>query len=433
MKRLGIIVPYRRRHEHLKLFLQRAVDYCTVQGYTFRIIIVEQDSGSAFNRGMLCNIGYKEAKRRRCDYVVFHDVDMLPVDVDYSFEEHPVHLASDEIPFESYFGGMTLFPAKDFEKINGFSNLYWGWGFEDDDLRYRCVKHGIKFDIQPETPKDSKTVLAIFNGVDAYAELNNVINFNRDFDIKIKTQLDRLTFDHEQPSDTFPIFSIKGNDFILSYSSFNRFHLQFFDNYGTYHDIFTDIVSTSITELRVSYSNEDKKVTLFLNGKEEGSVELPTSIFKYLKGNPILLGTNPDKSKFFKGTIDQVTISNGYRPIVEYLNTSEGREYRFVDLSGRDNHANLINVYFDKFKPPVNYNGYVPFRRHSKIYYLKHQKEGFDGGRWKDDLTRWNQLRYNNEVLVGGHDNLEDGLSTCKFTLHSKRSTKNIIHLKVGI
>ncbi len=70
---------------------------------------------------------------------------MLPTKVDYNYSEHPVHLASilvnedntQKSIFEQYFGGVTLFPTETFEKINGYSNKYWGRGFEDDDLLWR--------------------------------------------------------------------------------------------------------------------------------------------------------------------------------------------------------------------------------------------------------------------------------------------------------
>ena len=126
MHKLGIVVPYRDRYKHLQIFLNAIVPYLNNQNIDYKVFIIEQDNNKAFNRGALCNVGFKVAKEYECDYVVFHDVDMIPLNVDYSYSETPVHLASDKLPFDTYFGGITLFPVKDFEKINGFSNNYWG-------------------------------------------------------------------------------------------------------------------------------------------------------------------------------------------------------------------------------------------------------------------------------------------------------------------
>lgn len=41
------------------------------------------------------------------------------------------------LPYATIFGGAGAFLKKDFENINGFSNEFWGWGGEDDDLYHR--------------------------------------------------------------------------------------------------------------------------------------------------------------------------------------------------------------------------------------------------------------------------------------------------------
>ena len=80
MKKLGIIVPYRNRHSHLTEFKKQITSYLDDNSYdNYVIIIVEQYKVGLFNRGMLLNIGFKEAKKQNCDYVVFHDVDMKPL------------------------------------------------------------------------------------------------------------------------------------------------------------------------------------------------------------------------------------------------------------------------------------------------------------------------------------------------------------------
>ena len=144
-KKLGVIVPYRNRPEHLDLFKRRITRYLERHEIPYELIIIEQDNAKMFNRGMLLNIGFSYAKKMKCDYVVFHDIDMIPIDVDYSYSEFPIHLATGFINskreiFDTYFGGVTMFPIDLFEKIDGYSNKYWGWGYEDDDLLLRCVK-----------------------------------------------------------------------------------------------------------------------------------------------------------------------------------------------------------------------------------------------------------------------------------------------------
>jgi predicted glycosyltransferase involved in capsule biosynthesis len=54
-----------------------------------------------------------------------------------------------KLPYETYFGGVTLFDKESFKKINGFSNQYWGYGGEDDDLYLRCIAMGIKISRTP--------------------------------------------------------------------------------------------------------------------------------------------------------------------------------------------------------------------------------------------------------------------------------------------
>ena len=36
-------------------------------------------------------------------------------------------------------GGVLSMRVQHFQRLNGYSNLYWGWGAEDDDMAYRCV------------------------------------------------------------------------------------------------------------------------------------------------------------------------------------------------------------------------------------------------------------------------------------------------------
>jgi predicted glycosyltransferase involved in capsule biosynthesis len=143
MEKLAVIVPYRNREEHLKVFMPYMEKSLTEEKVPFDIFIIEQHDDKPFNRAKLLNVGFSEAKEY--DYFAFHDVDMLPVDSDYSFPDGPTHLSSEVeqfnwgLPYDGYFGGVTLFDKESFVKINGYPNEYWGWGAEDDDVIHRCM------------------------------------------------------------------------------------------------------------------------------------------------------------------------------------------------------------------------------------------------------------------------------------------------------
>ena len=147
MHKLGVIVPYRNRPNQLKHFLNHIKLYLDKKDIDYEIIIVEQTEKNNFNRGKLLNIGFIKAEELKCDYIVFHDIDMLPIDADYSYTSKPTHLITElDLPkgvsrtlFDEYFGGVTIFPSNIFRQINGYSNKYFGWGFEDDDLLLRCL------------------------------------------------------------------------------------------------------------------------------------------------------------------------------------------------------------------------------------------------------------------------------------------------------
>jgi hypothetical protein len=144
-EKLSILVPYRNRKEHLDTFIPYIENYLSTNiKNKFEIIVIEQANDELFNRGALLNIGFL-LEKYNCTYISPHDVDLLPEDADYSLPNMPTHLAAYrsqknyKLEYEEFFGGVNLFLNKHFEKVNGFSNYYAGYGAEDDDLRYRCV------------------------------------------------------------------------------------------------------------------------------------------------------------------------------------------------------------------------------------------------------------------------------------------------------
>lgn len=54
-------------------------------------------------------------------------------------------------------------------------------------------------------------------------------------------------------------------------------------------------------------------------------------------------------------------------------------------------------------------------------------------GRWKDQLTRYNQLKFINEVAPGYSRESQSGLNSIDFNVHGETVTDNIYHLQVSI
>ena len=78
MAKLGIVVPYRDREEHLSRFIPSIKKHLKdINIDDYEIFVVNQDNDLPFNRGWLCNIGFTLAENSKCDYVCFHYVDML--------------------------------------------------------------------------------------------------------------------------------------------------------------------------------------------------------------------------------------------------------------------------------------------------------------------------------------------------------------------
>jgi xylosylprotein 4-beta-galactosyltransferase len=148
--RLAVIVPYRNRSSELKVFLPHMNSFFKSQSIEHIFMIVNQIDRHRFNRAALINIGFIES-RLLVDYIVMHDIDLLPLnsrELFYTYPENgPIHLASPEYHpiyhYPTYVGGILMITCKDFERVNGMSPLYWGWGREDDNFYVRMKLAGM--------------------------------------------------------------------------------------------------------------------------------------------------------------------------------------------------------------------------------------------------------------------------------------------------
>jgi len=475
--KLGIIVPYRDRFDQLINFKTKIIEYFKNINISYELIIIEQDDVKLFNRGMLLNIGFKYALKYNCDYVVFHDIDMIPIDVDYSYSDMPLHLSTDfvcddvndkRISFDEYFGGVTMFPVEVFNQINGYSNNYWGWGFEDDDLLLRCKTNNVKLDSLEIKNMGTSVQYLILNGSNSYIRAKNNFNFNNNSTIFISFCPENIVCDHTKESDNFSIFTIPGYDFSISYNSFSRYSFCAFDNEKNVLYVNSNIKKEYLTNLTIVINAYDKKIIVYQDGVEIGSVENYKKLYPYLKEPYFYIGVGDpnrdDNNNFFKGYfkslaifteclgLDEIVdISNNFRrKLTSNFDNYQSSEYlklyydsrhidfygKITDLTNNGNDGELFNCEKKTLKIDEHKVIDIPYRRKSIFQSLSHEGNGFFDNKWKTQYTRWNQLRFVNEVSKNCNFN-DDGLSNLQlnlkyFILNEKR-IQNITQINVGI
>ncbi|KAH6933725.1 hypothetical protein HPB50_017691 [Hyalomma asiaticum] len=143
--RVAILIPYRNRAEHLKIFIYNIHRVLARQQIDYGVFVIEQGDDKEFNRAKLFNVGYLESTALY-DYqcFVFHDIDLVPVDDRnvYTCPQQPRHMSvridsRSGVPYVLMFGGVSALSKELMLRVNGYSNLYWGWGGEDDDMTFR--------------------------------------------------------------------------------------------------------------------------------------------------------------------------------------------------------------------------------------------------------------------------------------------------------
>lgn len=158
--RVAIIIPYRDRYNHLVRLLAALVPILKQQNIYFKIYVTEQFGNYTFNKGVLMNAAFKEAlKEEAWQCFIFHDVDLIPESVHnmYTCPWQPRHMSVSidefnyDLPpiFDTLVGGVFAIRTEHFQDVNGYSNSYWGWGAEDDDMSARLLKKGFRIDRPP--------------------------------------------------------------------------------------------------------------------------------------------------------------------------------------------------------------------------------------------------------------------------------------------
>ncbi len=475
MHKLGVIVPYRNRPNQLKHFLNHIRRYLEDRDIIFEIIIVEQTEKNNFNRGKLLNIGFLKAEELKCNYVVFHDIDMLPIDADYSYTSKPTHLITElDLPegvsrtlFDEYFGGVTIFPSNIFRQINGYSNKYFGWGFEDDDLLLRCLENHIELDGKQLIQKGREAIALEFNGKDSFVAIPNKLSILRNFSIFVSFGYDEIMFTNEVVTDENSIFSIPGYDTTLTVNSFFDLTFQFWKynlnsisipskglQSGRYNAIIT------VDTKGANHNSSDyipPVVKLYINGQKVGENTFD-KLLNIRKQKYIYLGVgDPEremKKNWFKGTIDTFATysealsdkecskisnnltnslfnfkSNDYLTSYYDMKFVDGTE--LLDLKG-ENNGRVFNCEQKQVQVSTNITKPIPYRKKGKFKVLPHEESGYKDGYWVSWTSRKNQLRYLDRYYTLKSEYQKNGITSCRYA-EEEYFNKGYHHLIVRI
>jgi len=437
--KLGICIPYRDRRTHLEELVNKLGKILTKKGIDHKFYVGHQVDDKLFNRGAMKNVAAQYAFNDGCDYIAWHDVDMIPDEnVDYSYpENNPIHIATQlskydyGMNYDQYFGGVILFTKEQVEKTNGYSNEYWDWGQEDDDLFWRCYYEGYTTGEVLNEYKDK--FFADFNGVDSHIELptNREVSscLHNDHTISI-------LFNAEQQQEKVPIWLVGDieHKFIeypilrkdsswtwgLSFNNSRAVSSMIFDRMNNPIYTWSKRFENLWTWFTVSYKKETNEYSLYVNDdlilnymgvKYNEPRKLNEKLRLHDAIKPFLLGFCNHTNTRFKGKISELKI---YDTSID--NITESPILHF-DASKQFEGAIYNNVAVDKENIKVM-RDVLPFRREGRYECLPHIDEGFVNGKWaKGETTARNEKRFVTEMQQGKIDYKNDGMNTLKYNL----------------
>ena len=157
--KINIVVPIREREKELSEFINHIEKILKQRNITYILYLVEQThENKLFNRGKLINVGFLEAEKNDfSDFYLISDVDIFPktkniFNIECQNEFRHLYGSS------NIAGGVFTTNAEIFKKVNGFSNNYWGWGLEDDDIAHRFKLSKVPINLKYRIKRPNKDV-----------------------------------------------------------------------------------------------------------------------------------------------------------------------------------------------------------------------------------------------------------------------------------
>jgi hypothetical protein len=438
--KLGVCIPYRNRKEHVERLIPHLSKQLTSQGIEHSFYIGHQVDDKLFNRGAMKNIASHYAFEDGCDYIAWHDVDMLSYNMDehiggdYSYpEETPIHIATKlskynyGLGYDQYFGGVVLFTKEQAYKTNGYSNEYWDWGQEDDDLFWRCYFEN--YTTGKVFKKYENKKVGIFNGNDSFIAIptNREISscLHNDFTISILFNAEQqpekvpiwLVGDLEKRFIEYPLLRKEGSwSWGLSFNNSRAVTMELFDRDHMRHYNWGKRFENLWTWVTLSYKKDTNEVFFYLNDDLttqmngiKNKTPFPVNNLRTHDGiKPFLLGICLHTGSRYKGKISEVKIFNTFKEnVMDAINGEKDivMKYDFSNMDGNQN----VDVVEENIEVVENI---LPFRREGSFYCLPHIDEGFKNGTWsKGETTARNERRFVTEMQQGLINYKEDGLN----------------------
>ncbi|KAH9591333.1 Zinc finger protein containing five transmembrane domains [Schistosoma haematobium] len=192
--------------------IPRLVELLTKRNLCYLLIVSEQIDQQPFNKGIVMNTAFVEALNWlpfHC--AIFHDVDLIPMnnEVDYTCSIYPKHISvsvdkfQNRLPYIELIGGVLSIPLKAFLRVNGYSNLFWGWGAEDDDVYERLMINEIPV-IRPDPNVAQFTMLKHKPSLAFHSALRYVLNISMKLSIFVNERTQSINHSiHEQINTVF--------------------------------------------------------------------------------------------------------------------------------------------------------------------------------------------------------------------------------------
>ena len=479
-KKLAVILPY--NSNHIDNFISHFETMVKQNDINYKLCFVKQKSNRPLNKGKLFNIGYLLHKDK-FDYFCFHDSDLIPIsdECDYSYEGKPISLVgmrnkiefgdqsevqnfdNYSLPYDEYFGGSILLSKENVEKLNGYSNEYWGVGYEDYDLLLRCVVKGLS--VRTEVETDISKTYGTFNGINSYIEIPSET-------AKIKNTTNKsFTMSAWFCTDDEPLYGADVDTNRCEYFIFGRpgYHMGISYTHGGFlkvvawvrpfgqsdkQPVLIQVPVRAGTWNHVAMVVDDRQqtLTLYLNGQHAGEKKYEGELIKYFN-KPYYIGAgDPNLSvwrNFNKGKISELGLwsealetfdielifENGIinkkgeysvnKKPVGVWDFKGGYDNITFDISGNNNHAKFNNVEFANKSLKSNTERYLPYRRNGAYGYLSSQEQYSNLEnlmRTEHPEIKTNRNTFNKKVRNQMQDTDIDGLTSTKFRIVNRQN-----------